>query len=80
MRWNVNAAASRRDDVDGDEPQNGGRKTEDGQDRHATARPMLDFERIAGAHGKVERIDRERAQEQRQRLENGPSPQVNSFS
>jgi len=41
---------------------------------------LLDFERVAGAQGEIDRIDRKRAQEKRQRFEDGPDHQENSFS
>jgi hypothetical protein len=41
---------------------------------------MLDLKWVAGAQGEINRIDREGAQEEQYRFEDGPAHQENSFS
>ena len=79
-RRHVSPVAPRREHIERDQAEDRGGQAEKRQDGHAAARPVLDLERIARAQNQIERIGAEGAQEQRERLEDGPSHQQNNFS
>jgi len=80
VRRHVSPVAPRREHIERDQAEDRGGQAEKRQDGHAAARPVLDLERIARAQNQIERIGAEGAQEQRERLEDGPSHQQNNFS